>query len=176
MTLIIIILILVALATLAAIVGVAISRRLRALPRAGEAMQIEPLDVEGFRNLIDPAEETYLRRRLAGAEFRMARRARLRALAAYVQAAARNAAILISVGENAMASQDPQTADAARQLVNQALLLRQNAFFALLRVYIAFAWPNASIAAISILEVYGEMSGSAMLLGRLRNPAVPVRV
>jgi hypothetical protein len=172
----VIILVFVALTTLAVVFGVAISRGLRARPHAAEAMQIEPLDVEAFRNLVDPAEEAYLRRRLASAEFRIARRARLRALAAYVQAAARNAAVLISVGENAMASPDPQTADAARQLVNQALLLRRNAFFALVRVYVAFAWPNASIAAISILEAYGEMSGSAMLLGRLRDPAVPVRV
>lgn len=171
-----IILVFVAVTTLAVVLGVATSRRLRALPHAGEAMQIEPLDVEAFRNLMDPAEEAYLRRRLRSSEFRIARRARLRALTAYVLAAARNAAVLISVGQNAMASPDPQTAHAARQLVNQALLLRRNAFFVLLRVYLALAWPGASLATISILEAYGQMSGSAMLLGRLRNPAVPVRV
>jgi hypothetical protein len=172
----VIILVFIAVVTLAVVFGVAISRGLRARPRSGQAMQIEPLDVDAFRNLVNPAEDAYLRSRLTGGEFRTARRARLRTLAAYVQAAGRNAAVLIVVSEAAMASPDSQTVEAARQLVNQALLLRRNAFFALVRVYLALAWPSASIATISILEAYGEMSSSAMLLGRLRNPAVPVRV
>jgi len=173
---IIIILFFTAAATMAAIVGVATLRRLRAKRNAGHAAEIEAIDIEAFRNLANPVEETYLHDRLTSVEFRTVRRARLRAVAAYVQAAGRNAAVLIVVGESAMASADPQTVEAARQLVNQALMLRRNAFFVLLRVYVALVWPNARIAAIPILDAYGEMSGSAMLLGRLQNPTVPVRL
>ena len=143
---------------------------------AGLATQIRPLDVEAFRNLIDPAEDDYLRRRLPAAEFRIVRRERLRAMAAYVQTAGRNAAILIRVGQSALAASDPATAEAAHRLVDDALLLRRNAAFALIRIYIALAWPNSGLAAEPILQGYEQLNGSAMLLGRLQNPAVPVRI
>lgn len=145
-------------------------------PHKNSAQEIEPVDVEAFRNLTNPAEENYLRTRMTRSEFRTVRRARLRALAGYVQAADRNAVCLIRVGQSAAASLDQVTADAAKQLVNQALLLRRNAFFVLIGVYVAFVWPNARIAAVPMLDAYGEMSGAAMLLGRLQNPAVPVRL
>ena len=70
-----------------------------------------------------------------------------------------------------MGSPDPRTAEAARRLVDQALLLRRNAVVALFRIYVALAWPNAGLAAAPILEGYRDLSGAAMLLGRLQNPA-----
>ncbi len=158
------------------ILGVTLSRSLQVSDGAGLATQIRPLDVEAFRNLIDPAEDDYLRRRLPAAEFRIVRRERLRAMAAYVQTAGRNAAILIRVGQSALAASDPATAEAAHRLVDDALLLRRNAAFALIRIYIALAWPNSGLAAEPILQGYEQLNGSAMLLGRLQNPAVPVRI
>lgn len=104
------------------------------------------------------------------------RRQRLRAMAAYVQTAGRNAAILVRMGQVALLSADPQTSEAARQLVDNALLLRRNAAFALLRIYVALAWPNSGLAAAPVLRGYERLNGSAMLLGRLQNPAVPVRI
>ncbi len=104
------------------------------------------------------------------------RRERLRAMAAYVQIAGRNAAILVRMGQAALAAADAQTAEAARQLVDNALLLRRNAAFALLRIYVALAWPNSGLAATPILHGYERLNGSAMLLGRLQNPGGPVRI
>lgn len=140
------------------------------------AGSIQPLDLEAFRNLSDPREDEYLLRRLPPADFRRVQRQRLRAMAAYIQIAGRNATVLVRMGQQALAASDPETADAARQLVNQALLLRRNATFALLKIYIAVAWPNSGFAANPILHRYEQLTGSAMLLGRLQNPAVPVRV
>jgi hypothetical protein len=126
--------------------------------------------------LIDPAEDEYLRRRLPPAQFRLVRRERLRAMAAYAQAAARNAAVLVRVGEAALASGDPRVAEAAHQLVSDALLLRRNTTVALARIYLALAWPNSRFAAVRVVDRYEQVSGTAMLLGRLQNPAVPVRL
>jgi len=153
-----------------------VSRSLRVSSNAGIAGPLQPLDVEAFRNLVDPAERDYLRRRLRAAEFRIVQRQRLRAMATYIQVAARNAAVLIKIGNAALASSDSRTVDAARQLIDSALLLRRNAMFALLRIYIAMAWPDSSLAAAPILTGYERLNGSAMLLGRLQNPAVPVRI
>jgi hypothetical protein len=175
MTLAIILVIAAALA-LIFILGVAFSRSLQISAGASLANQIHPIDVEAFRTLVDPAEDDYLRRRLPAAEFRLVRRERLRAMAAYVQTAGRNAAVLVRMGQAALTSANPDTAEAARRLVDNALLLRRNAAFALLRIYLALAWPNSGLAATPILHGYEQLNGSAMLLGRLQNPAAPVRI
>jgi hypothetical protein len=158
------------------ILGITISRSLQVSEGSSLAGKIQPIDVAGFRNLISPAEDDYLRRRLPASEFRLVRRQRLRAMAAYVQAAGRNAAVLVRMGQSALVSADPQTSEAARQLVDNALLLRRNAAFALARIYVALAWPNSGLAATPILHGYERLDGSAMLLGRLQNPVVPVRI
>jgi hypothetical protein len=171
-----IILVIAAAVALVFILGIALSRSLRVSAGTDLAAQIQPIDVEAFRNLIDPAEEDYLRRRLPPAEFRVVRRRRLRAMAAYVRTAGRNAALLVRMGQAAMAAGDVPTAEAARRLVDNALLLRRNAAFALLRIYIALAWPHSGLAAEPVLRGYETLNGSAMLLGRLQNPASPVRI
>ena len=158
------------------ILSVTLSRGLRVSEGGSLSAKIQPIDIEAFRNLIDPAEDDYLRRRLSASEFRMVRRERLRATAAYVLTAARNAAILVSIGQSALAAGDAPSEEAAQQLVDKALLLRRNATLALLRIYLARAWPNSGLAAASILRGYEQLNGSAMLLGRLRNPAAPVRI
>jgi hypothetical protein len=165
-----------AVVALATILSVAVTQSLQTRQSTALAATIRPIDIEAFRNLIDPAEDDYLRRRLPSAQFRVVRRARLRAMAAYVEAAGRNAAVLVRVGEAALASGEPRVAGAAQQLVNDALLLRRNATVALARIYVALAWPNSGLAAVRVVDRYEQVSGTAMLLGRLQNPAVPVRL
>jgi len=144
--------------------------------KASIANRIQPLDVEAFRNLIDPAEREYLRRRLQPAEFREVQRKRLRATLAYVQVASQNASALVKMAEAALNASDPHTAEAARQLIDNAILLRRNAFVAQVRIRAAIAWPDSNTAAAPILTKYLQLNGSAMLLGRLQNPSVPVRI
>lgn len=158
------------------ILGFVVSRSLQLPEGSGLATRIQPVDIEAFRNLVNPAEDDHLRRRLPSAEFRHVRRARLRAAAAYVRVARRNAAILVSIGESARGSSDLHTAEAATRLVDQSVQLRQNAAVALFRIYIALAWPNSGLAATPVLDGYRDLSGAAMLLGRLQNPAEPVRI
>ena len=158
------------------ILSVSVSRSLQISQGNSLSARIQPIDVEAFRNLIDPAEDDYLRRRLTAGEFRRLRRQRLRAMAAYVETAGRNAAVLILIAQGALTSADAQTVEAANRLVDNALLLRRNAAFALLRIYLTLAWPNSDWAAVSILRGYEQLNGSAMLLGRLQNPAAPVRI
>lgn len=157
------------------IIRLTVSQRLQIAP-AKLAAQITPLDIEAFRNLVDPAEDQYLRQRLLPAQFRAVRRERLRAMAAYIQVAGHNAGVLVRLGQSALATTDNTTAEAARQLVEGALLLRRNCAFALFRIYVALAWPNGGGTAGVILRGYEQLNGSAMLLGRLQNPAAPVRI
>jgi len=175
MTLALVLVIAAALA-LVLILGITVSRALQLSSGSALARKIEPLDLEAFRNLVSPAENSYLRNRLSSGEFRAVQRERLRAAAVYIRVAARNAAVLVMIGQAALAASDSATQTAARELVDSALLLRRNATFALLRIYIALTWPTSPFAAAPILNGYEQLSGRAMLLGRLQNPAVPVRI
>jgi hypothetical protein len=161
---------------LSIILRLAVKQSLGTRQNSELASRICPIDVDAFRNLVNPAEDEYLRHRLPAAEFRMVRRERLRAMAAYVRLVAINAGVLIRIGESALASGDTRFADSARQLVDDALLLRRNSTVALARIYLALAWPNSGIAAIRVADRYERLSGTAMLLGRLQNPAAPVRL
>lgn len=174
MTLAIILVVAAALA-LVFILRITFSRSLQVSSTALVA-RIQPIDIEAFRNLVDPGEDEYLRRRLSVSEFRAIRRERIRAMAAYIRAAAQNAAVLIRLGQAALVAGDPHTAEAARQLVESAVLLRRNAAIALFRIYVALAWPNGGSSAMPILHSYERLNGSAMLLGRLQNPAAPLRI
>lgn len=169
-------LVIAAVLSLVVILRVAVSRNLQVSGDSRLATQIQPIDLDAFRNLADAGEEDYLRRRLSASDYRRVRRLRLKAMAAYVQTAGQNAALLIHVGQMALSSSDPQTVAAARELVNDALLLRRNVAFALFRIYVAWAWPDADFAAAPLLDGYQRLNGSAMLLGRLQNPAAPVRI
>src|SRR5215471_19960153 len=128
--------------TLFVILRVSVSRSLRL--RNASTPGIEPIDVEAFRNLVNPTEDEYLHRRLPAAEFRRVQRERLRAAAAYIRVAGRNAAVLVAIGQAALSASDAATAEAARQLVDNALRLRRNASLALLRIYVALAWPQST--------------------------------
>lgn len=171
-----IVLVIAAVLALAAIVQISVAQRLQVSRTANLAAQIQVIDVEAFRNLANPADDEYLRCRLPAAQFRLVRRARLRAMAAYIQMAGRNAAVLVRMGEAALASGDPRTMQASRELVNEALLLRRNTALALVRIYIALAWPSYGLAAGRVADHYDRLSRSAMLLGRLQNPALPFRI
>jgi hypothetical protein len=169
-----IILVITAALALIFILGITVSRNLQI--SGADPHTIQPIDVEAFRNLVDPTETDFLRRRLPASEFRIVQRERLRATAAYIQVAGRNAAVLALIGQAALSTSDSQTAQAARQLVDNALLLRRNSAFALLRIYFSLAWPTSGVAATRVLHGYEQLNGCAMLLGRLQNPAVPVRI
>jgi hypothetical protein len=171
-----IVLVIAAMAALGVVLRLAVNNGRHSTGNSNLAATIRPIDVEAFRNLINPAEDHYLRHRLPAGHFRRVRRARLRAMAAYVQVAGNNAAVLMRAGEAALASGDPRLAEAARQLVDHALLLRRNTTVALARIYMALAFPNSTFAAVRVVDRYEQVSGSAMLLGRLQNPAAAVRL
>jgi hypothetical protein len=161
---------------LGVLLNFAVSRSLQHKQTSDAVRTIRPIDVVAFRNLIDPAENEYLRRSLPPAQFRLVRRARLRAMAAYIQVVGENATALVRMGESALTGDDLRVAAAAQQVVNDALRLRRNSALALARIYLALAWPNSEFAAERVVDRYEQLSGSAMVLGRLQNPAAAVRL
>jgi len=138
-----------------------------ASPRALEnpAQHLRPVDVAAFRNLIDPEEEEFLRRRLPAADYRKIRRERLRAAVDYVSCAAQNAAILLRLGEAALRSGDAATAEAATNLINQAIQLRIYAFQAIPKLYLGIIFPGWEVSSLPVADSYEQMTGQLARLG-----------
>ena len=136
----------------------------RAPDAAGD---IRPVDVEAFRNLIDPAEAQFLRSNLPAPEFRNVQRERLRAAVEYISCAAHNAKVLMRMGEAARHSPEPAVAEAGERLVNTAIRLRVYAFQATVKLYLSMVFPGAHLAPVGLAENYERMTGLVLLLGRM---------
>ncbi|GAC1438215.1 MAG: hypothetical protein NVS1B11_24000 [Terriglobales bacterium] len=128
------------------------------------ALQIRPVDVDAFRNLMDPDEERFLRENLQKSDFRIIQRERLRAAIEYVGCTAWNAAILLRVGEAARASADPVFAQAGEKLVEDALRLRLYAFQAIARLYVGVFFPWTHLSLLGIPERYDRITRLAVVL------------
>lgn len=140
------------------------------------AGRTRPVDLEAFRNLVDPEEEEFLRANLPTEDFYAVRRERLRAAVEYVSCTAHNASILLRLGEAARRNPDPQIAEAGQQLVDSALRLRLYSLPALARLYVGIAVPQLRLSPAAILESYQHLSGLATRLAVMQNPARAPRV
>jgi|SRR5579863_6100837 len=129
------------------------------------AEHIRPVDVEAFRNLIDPGEEEFLRRHLSAADFRKIQRERLRAAVEYISCAAHNAAVLLPLAEAARRSPDPATAQAAAKLIDNAIRLRLYAFRAIPRLYVGMVFPSRRFSPLRVVESYEQMTRQVVRLG-----------
>ncbi|MBV9573284.1 MAG: hypothetical protein JOY93_04470 [Acidobacteriales bacterium] len=133
---------------------------------------LRSVDIQAFRNLIDPAEEAFLRSNLPSAEFRMVQRERMWAAIAYVSCAAYNASILMKVGESARDNPNLEVAEAGRALVDDAIRLRLYALHAMAQLYLAVALPGLVVCPLGVPDRYEKMTG---LVIRLRSLQYPVR-
>jgi hypothetical protein len=129
------------------------------------AHHLRSVDVEAFRNLIDPAEENYLREQLAPAVFRKIQRERLRAAVQYLRGVAQNAAVLMRLAEAARRSPDVATAEAADKLVATAIQLRLYALQATVWLHLGMVIPGVHISSARIAERYEQITRQVVMLG-----------
>lgn len=127
------------------------------------------VDIEAFRNLVDPDEEQYLRGCLLPEDFRKVQRERIQAAIDYIGCAARNAAVLLNLAESARHSSDPEVAAMATSLIDNAIRLRIYAFQAIPKLYVALLLPSARRSNLAIADRYETMVRHLVLLG-LRYP------
>jgi len=133
------------------------------------AAHLRSVDLEAFRNLIDPGEERFLRANLPAAEFRLIQRERLRAAVEYVSAVGHNAAVLLRLGQAARLSPDPSVAAAGASLVDTALQLRLAALRSLAVLYLRIILPGGHVSLAAVAERYELVTGQVVMLG-LRHP------
>lgn len=140
------------------------------------AGRTRPVDLEAFRNLVDPREEDFLRDSLMPNEFRAVQRDRIRAALSYIHNTAYNAAFLLRVGAAAARSSDPRIAQAGRQLTDRALRLRAYALLSSARLYVRIAFPDARLSYGRLADNYQSLSALAGQLALMQHPTQAARL
>lgn len=132
------------------------ARRSKGLPDIDHALTtIQSLDIEAFRNLVDPEEEAFLRARLPVQEFRRIKRERALAALAYVKALSHASLQVARFGDMAQRSPDPAIAASGRQIANSATYLRLRTLDARVQLTLSATFPAfAPYPLRSLLEQY----------------------
>jgi hypothetical protein len=124
-----------------------------------------PVDLDAFRNLMDPVQEAFLRQRLPAGEFREVRKRRMYAALAYLEGVRENAAALQNIGKQARLSAVPEMVEAGRQLEQTAVSLRAYVFRLKPRIWAGLLLPGVEISSAAVADRYQDLCGMA---GRLR--------
>lgn len=103
---------------------VAVRSRTRAVDLEQAVQAFRSLDIEAFRNLLDPSEEAFLRSNLPPGKFRDIKRQRAWAALIYTWEAGRAAKALAMVGHAAQRSSNPAIVASGFQAAENALRLR----------------------------------------------------
>jgi hypothetical protein len=125
---------------------------------------LRDIDLQAFENLACADEEDFLKTRLRGSEFRRIQRERLRATMEYVSGIAHNAEVLLQMASSALRDSDPEVANAAKLVVDNASKLRLNAQVARLKLLTAMLWPGIRIEPTGVLEPYRKLKSIAAVL------------
>jgi hypothetical protein len=143
-----------------------------ALAVADSKSVTEPLvDIAAFRNLVDPAEEEFLRENLSPPLFRTIQRERMLAAVEYVQCAAGQARMLVQLVEGTRNQQTGELPQISEELVTAAIRLRALSVLVLAALYLRVAFPGVRISFVQVPALYENVMG----LGKLANLKRPVR-
>lgn len=134
------------------------TRRTRDAPDVDQALTaIRTLDIEAFRNLVDPEEEAFLRTSLPAREFKKIKRERARAAFAYVRALSSVSLQFARFGDAARRSPDPAIAASGKQIADSAISLRLLALDAGAKLMLSAAFPSLNPHRLrSLLQQYDQ--------------------
>ncbi len=161
------ILVAVAFFALGILVYVAIRGRARGVDLERAVNDFRSLDVEAFRNLVDPAEEAFLRDNLSPRKFRAIKRQRMWAALIYAWEAGRAAKALAKVGQAAQRSLDPEIAVSGVQVAENAFRLRWQTVRVGLHLLTEILLPGLSSRSLpSLADQYERAAETLFRLGR----------
>jgi hypothetical protein len=162
------VLVAVAFIALVILVYVAVRNRTRRVDLEETVQAFRSLDIEAFRNLVDPAEEAFLRHRLPPGKFREIKRRRAWAALLYAWEAGKAAAALAKVGQAAQRSPDPEVAASGVQVTENAFRLRLQTVRVSLRLLTEVLLPGLSTGSLpSLADQYQRAAETLFCLGRL---------
>lgn len=150
------------------------TRRTRDLPDLDRTITaIRALDVEAFRNLVDPDEEEFLRASLPAHAFRRIKRERARTALVYVKELSRASLQFARFGGAAQRSPDPVVAAWGKQIANSAIHLRLRALDASAQLILSAIFPALHPRPLrSLLDQYDRATGVVLNHNALRRNAI----
>ncbi len=130
----------------------------------------KPVDLEAFKNLTDPAEESFLRGQLPSRAFAKVQRRRMLAAVEYVQRVAWNTSVLMRLGELASTAPEPAMVRAGAELKTAALTLRILALQAEGTLYVRAAFPNLQLQPRDLVAGYEHLREQVAAVCQLQQP------
>jgi hypothetical protein len=140
------------------------------------AGRTRPVDLEAFRNLMDPKEDDFLRSNLLPHEFRAVQRERALSAIDYILNTMHNAAVLLRLGEAATRSSNQSVALAGRQLAENAVRLRAYALLSVAKLGLRMVLPGARWSNGRLADTYQDLSGLAGQLALIQYPTQAARL
>jgi hypothetical protein len=128
------------------------------------------VDLNAFRNLIDPENEKFFRQWLDADQFRLFQKQLDRVALAYLRLMASNAAVVLHVSEPLRSSSDAATRVAAERVVGVALRLRINSLLAITRLRFFLIFPIPRSHPTRFVMDYPSFVTAVMYLVMLQNP------
>jgi len=128
----------------------------------------EPIDLPAFLNLIDPTEERFLRANLPPKVYREVQRERLLATVEYVRRAARNAGVLVQLGEAISTEANSEVSDLGLELATTAIRLRALALLALCFLCVRIAMPDMHLSLLQVPTRYEYLVEEVARLARFK--------
>jgi hypothetical protein len=126
----------------------------------------EPVvDIAAFRNLVDPAEEQFLRVNLTPKLFRTIQRQRLLAAAEYVQCAAGQARMLVRLADRTRDERTGELPHISEELVAAAIRLRALSILVMISLYLRIAFPTLRMPHVEMPAMYEHVVGLGQLAG-----------
>lgn len=146
---------------------VALRSRTRRVDLEETVQAFRSLDIEAFRNLVDSAEEAFLRNHLSPKKFREIKRQRAWAAFLYAWEAGRAATALAKIGQAAQRSSDPKIAASGVQVAENAFRLRLQTIRVSLHLLTEILLPDLQSRPLSpLVDQYEQAAGTLFRLGR----------
>jgi len=146
---------------------VAIRSRTRRVDLEEAVQAFRSLDIDAFRNLVDSAEEAFLRNNLSPKKFREIKRQRAWAAFIYAWEAGKAAAALAKIGQAAQRSSDPKVAASGVQVAETAFRLRLQTIGACFRLLTETLLPDLeSRPHPPLVDQYERAAETLFRLGR----------
>jgi hypothetical protein len=131
------------------------------------ATRIQEVNVDNFRNLIDPAEQIYLHDHLPFLQFRRVHYERMRAAAEYLWSEAMNARLMIQLAEAAKRNAGPAVVETAERLQRNATQVCLHAYRVVPRLWLSAVVPSVDKRADLVAETYANVLWEASTLKTL---------
>jgi len=156
------------------VVYVAIRSRTRRVDLEIAVQAFRSLDIEAFRNLVDSAEEAFLRNNLSPKKFREIKRQRAWAAFIYAWEAGRAATALAKIGQAAQRSSDPEIAASGVQVAENAFRLRLQTIRACLHLLTEILLPDLQSRSLPpLVDQYERTAETLFRLGRFSSSLTP---